>query len=273
MFKKLLKRDLKYLTSVWWILAVVTLVANLIGAVCLRIAPFQTTPFFLLDFAEIGIFVAIGTMIALVVLSIVRVIRRFSQNLFSDEGYLTFLIPVKRKTLYYSKLLAGCLLFLFDAVVLTICLTFYVIIEQNGSAFFGSAMSVIITLLTFNTSVSVYQIIIAAINFCLMILALVTFIYYTRTVHALRIRNSGAKKVAGIIIGVVIGVDLLSSILLTNIFSFDLSVMDMLDKMPVGRRMFYQVLSSLSSTAVLATIFGLCYARTLYLIENKLNLS
>lgn len=108
MFKKLLKYDMKSIAKVWWIVAVSVLGASFIMGLFLR---------FIIDNIEndaYGIFLGLamlmtflcifGIMMSILVTEIL-VYLRFYKNFYTDEGYLTFTLPVSRKELLLSKTL------------------------------------------------------------------------------------------------------------------------------------------------------------------------
>lgn len=121
MLKKCLKYDLAAVFRVVWILLIIMLVAVVAAGgslrICIESAQFLGTephdpspiimfPAFLGVFG--GYFSAIGCFIAAVGCATVCTILtywRVYSNFFTDEGYLTFTLPVKRSTLYLSKVI------------------------------------------------------------------------------------------------------------------------------------------------------------------------
>lgn len=108
MLKKLLKYDLKYIFRYWWIAAAASLVASVLGGICLSMldsgralpAPVYTMCIIIIVLAVIGFF-------AFAIFGSVICFIRFYKNLFSDEGYLTFTLPVTMNDILGSKLIAG----------------------------------------------------------------------------------------------------------------------------------------------------------------------
>ena len=136
MFRKLLKYDILSVARLWWIVALSVPGASVVGALALRflikttsetVEP-GTLTILLTIFAG---FVSLACVTAVILsgwITTVLVYIRFYKNLFSDEGYLTFTLPVKRRDILNSKLISGlvvnaltiCML-IFDAfIVLTI---------------------------------------------------------------------------------------------------------------------------------------------------------
>ena len=121
MLKKCLKYDLAAVFRILWILLIIMLGAVLIAGVSMRVC-FESVIFFSMNDAEPnpaivfpvflgvfgGYFSAIGCFIAAVGCATVCTILtywRVYSNFFTDEGYLTFTLPVKRSTLYLSKVI------------------------------------------------------------------------------------------------------------------------------------------------------------------------
>ena len=116
MLKKCLKYDLQAVTRIWWILAVTMMGAALVAALSLR-ALFQV----MLDpdpagflvllsvFGTLGAILCIFAMAACMTVSVILVYWRTYTHFYSDEGYLTFTLPVKRSTLYLSKVLTAAI--------------------------------------------------------------------------------------------------------------------------------------------------------------------
>jgi hypothetical protein len=109
MFAKVLKYDLRFIAQKWWILAVSVLGGAIPAALLVRMlaadggeAPLLTAllgvcaAFYLFTYAIV--FFCSPAVTALLLY------WRFYAHFFSDQGYLTFTLPVKRRTLLLSKL-------------------------------------------------------------------------------------------------------------------------------------------------------------------------
>ncbi len=141
MLKKILKYDLNAIWKLW-----VALSAALIGmavflALLVRlsiVSSLANSNSLLSLFLVLGSFVSgFGVIIAwsgiLIVTPIMCYIRYF-KNFFSDEGYLTFTLPVKRSTLYTSKVI-NVFIFNVGNVIVTIIaiLLALMIIPETGN--------------------------------------------------------------------------------------------------------------------------------------------
>jgi hypothetical protein len=135
MLGKLLKYDLKSVWRIWWIAAVSAFGASFVGAFGLRI--FLTGLFntptgemsreitLVMILALIVCGLAVLAIVASVVLMEILVYWRFYTHFFSDEGYLTFTLPVRRKTLLLSKTLNAIIWTVAHMLLLCVCLLIF----------------------------------------------------------------------------------------------------------------------------------------------------
>ncbi|MBQ7090157.1 MAG: hypothetical protein IJN82_03485 [Clostridia bacterium] len=121
MLSKLLKYDFKALFKYWWIAAVSSLGLSILGGCGLMLMNAE------MELPQVVSMTVISALMLVVlsfpvftVLSLVLVMVRFCKNFYSDEGYLTFTLPVKRAQLLNSKLISGSLLTLITYLALGI---------------------------------------------------------------------------------------------------------------------------------------------------------
>jgi hypothetical protein len=135
MLRKVLKYDIKSVWRYWWIAAVIFVAATLICSVGLRAyieymdwygrLPFEhsVTYDLITIFSSMSLFVVvIGEYLLMAGFALMPSLLtaiRYYKNFFSDNGYLTFTLPVKRSTHLMSKIINGML---WNAV--TVMLTF-----------------------------------------------------------------------------------------------------------------------------------------------------
>ena len=128
MLRKLLKYDLRASFKYWWILALSSVAISIFGGVCLNVLintlakSTQDTAgnqILLILSTYIGFLLAIVGLFAFVIVAEVFIYIRFYKNLFSDEGYLTFTLPVRRSQILLSKLLMASITLLCSSVVLS----------------------------------------------------------------------------------------------------------------------------------------------------------
>ncbi len=108
MLGKLLKYDFKSVFKFWWIGAVSAFVLSLISGGCITVLRAERELPAVVDAsAIIVIVISVISLIAFFLLATILVFVRFYKNFFTDEGYLTFTLPVKVSTLFNSKLIMG----------------------------------------------------------------------------------------------------------------------------------------------------------------------
>ncbi len=108
MLKKLLSYDFKAIFKYWWIGALTTLVLSGVGAGCGTILKTEKElPPSVIIFATIGMVLVVLSIFAFIIFAELLVYVRFYKHLFTDEGYLTFTLPVKRHQILSSKLISG----------------------------------------------------------------------------------------------------------------------------------------------------------------------
>lgn len=122
MLRKLLKYDLKNMLRLWWIAAAASLVLSLAGAACIRILDSERPIPDIIDVvAALTLVVMVLALTAFVILSAIITYGRFYKNFFTDEGYLTFTLPVTRGQLLSSKLISMILVNTMTSLVLCLC--------------------------------------------------------------------------------------------------------------------------------------------------------
>ncbi len=112
MFGKCLKHDLRAIWRIWWIAAASAFGMGAVGSLAVRgiievnlhIEEVNGAAVFFLSLVLSAVAIAaFFAVVAFCVISTILVYVRFFKNFFSDEGYLTFSLPVPRRTLYLAK--------------------------------------------------------------------------------------------------------------------------------------------------------------------------
>ena len=145
MLKKCLKYDFRSVFRLWWIMAVSMLGAAVVGGLGIRFfsqcASSPDVPeglFVLSTFAMIGSIFCLMAMVMGMTVSFILVFWRMYTHFYTDEGYLTFTLPVKRSTLYLSKVIMGTLLQFATILVLILGILFVVLVApptESGEFF------------------------------------------------------------------------------------------------------------------------------------------
>ena len=126
MLKKCLKYDLQAVGRIWWILAASMAGAFMVAALAFRVL-LETTQqpdpsgglIMLSIFGTLLAFLCIFAIFAAMTVSVILVYWRTYTHFYTDEGYLTFSLPVKRSTLYLSKVLTASIV---EASMVILCI-------------------------------------------------------------------------------------------------------------------------------------------------------
>lgn len=131
MLKKLLKYDMKSMVHLLVPLSIAVVGTTIAGTAALRIM--QTidntkNASWILTSALALIFVStILALLAFSVFSEILIMYRYYTHLFTDEGYLTFILPVKTSSILNSKLINALIWSVYTVLVVFFCIFLYVI--------------------------------------------------------------------------------------------------------------------------------------------------
>ncbi len=119
MLRRLLKYDFKSVFKFWWIAALSSLALSLGAGCCINILTAERSLALIVNTsAALVLILAIIGIIAFPLLTSILICVRFYKNLFTDEGYLTFTLPVKISSILNSKILLSMVAMTATAVVL-----------------------------------------------------------------------------------------------------------------------------------------------------------
>ena len=129
MFGKLLKYDFKYVARIWWMLAVGVLGLSVAASLVFRaiFLNINSNGFFAF-LSVLGMFFLVVSFIGIfgsLVVTEVLVFVRFYKNFYTDEGYLTFTLPVKRSKLLLSKTLNSIIWFVLHTALILVCVVIF----------------------------------------------------------------------------------------------------------------------------------------------------
>ncbi len=275
MFAKLLKYDLRAVFKYWWIAAVSSLGLAVICGICINIVKVDYTAFqFMQTIAVIGIVLSIIGLCVFAVLGMIFILMRFYKNFFTDEGYLTFTLPVKKNQLLNSKLLMSLIFTISTAAVLVLDLFVILAVcipEELFSKQFVEMLAKLVGEVFAELGVYTIIYILELIALCVVSwLFGILMIVICLTVAAMISRRS--KVIAGI------GIYYLANSVITAItqtvfftggFYRVFELMDGLDKNGIMLTLAILLLGFIALLA--AAVIGL-YQLELYLIDRRLNL-
>ncbi len=135
MLKKLLKYDLKSVFKYWWIAAVTSFGISFIGGIAISILrdaeseeSLKEVPVILEVLATSAFPFVYLSFAVLAILTVILVFARYYKNFFSDEGYLTFTLPVKKTELINSKLITGALSSIATVLMIVVDVLFMLVV-------------------------------------------------------------------------------------------------------------------------------------------------
>ena len=144
MLKKLLWYNLRTVGKRWGIFAIVSPIASITAALCLRLwwnifnqAALPTPGLAVLgSFAMAYAVIAIAAIAASLVSLLVLLESHYRRSLFSDRGYLTLMVPAERKTLFHAHLLSAGIFSGIELLnlIFSVIVLFTFSIPQQGSA-------------------------------------------------------------------------------------------------------------------------------------------
>ena len=141
MFSKILKHDIKSIGRFWWIIAISTVGISILGSLALRFvleiseANLDSTlivtmaTIFSTLFSMLSIFAIVASMLVTQIL----VYLRYYKHFFTDEGYLTFTLPVSRRQLLLSKTLNAFIWLCAHTVLMIVCFLIFIAIAPTAA--------------------------------------------------------------------------------------------------------------------------------------------
>ena len=139
MLRKLLKYDLHAVARWWWIVAATLLGTSVLGAFLLRVtissAQGNSTIFGLWVMLCIFYFLLYFFLLsAATIATTVLLWWRFYTHLYTDQGYLTFTLPVKRRALLVSKIINEMVWYVAQFALLAVCVLLFCLIAPPATA-------------------------------------------------------------------------------------------------------------------------------------------
>ena len=136
MLRKLLRYDFKAVLKYWWIAALSSVVLSLGGGWCISIFTNEKDlPEALYVVATLLMIVVVLGLLAFAILTTILIFSRFYKNFFTDEGYLTFTLPVKRSQLLNSKLIVSTTTAMLTFLVLIIDIIVMIVLVSHEEIF------------------------------------------------------------------------------------------------------------------------------------------
>lgn len=136
MLKKVLRYDLKSIYRYWWIGAIACFALSLLGSFGVSFLNTDKTITLPIEiFSYISIILTVIGYVAFISLAQILVFVRYYKNFYSDEGYLTFTLPVKRITQLNSKLIMGSTTYITTIIFCLVCAGIMLLIGFRNDIF------------------------------------------------------------------------------------------------------------------------------------------
>lgn len=138
MLKKLLKYDFSAVIKLWSLGALAVLLLSAGGGLCIRILSSNRPLHGIINLvAGLGTFLSVLSVVAFSILTFILLAMRYYKNFFTDEGYLTFTLPVKLHTVINSKLIMVFSMLILTGIVTSLSST---IMQAIGNEYFVENM-------------------------------------------------------------------------------------------------------------------------------------
>jgi hypothetical protein len=274
MLKKLLKYDLRSVFRFWWIVALISVGMAVLGGFAQSILYNDDIPRVINVIASIVVFFSYFCMIGLAVLTQVLLFIRFYRNFFTDEGYLTFTLPVKRETLLNSKVLAGFIAMAAAAAVCALNLSIIFAIPQyevfRSGEFFSGIEEGLREIPDHLVGPLIVMGIEALVLAALVLLLSVLFLYCCITFGSMLVKKGKLFASIGMYYG--IGSTIISAMQLILVLSVG-SITVWMEPISEWQAPTIVTLILLGGILFLAALCALVYAFTHWMLGRKLNLS
>ena len=281
MLKKLLKYDLKAVFKYWWIAAISTLGLSVLGGFAVTVLrdtvstePEKKVPIILEILSSIALPLVYLGFIALGILTVIMIFARYYKNFFSDEGYLTFTLPVKKSELINSKVIMGVIsslatsfVVLVNIIIILVIGFFDNIIKPDFWKEFSEFFSEVFKALGVYTFVYVLEIILVVF---LANLLSTLFLYDCVAIASMLVKK--AKVITAI--GIYYVANGVISTLFTIFSLFGMStIIDTMSAMKTSTLLPLISLLGSGIIVMLAMFTALLYLLQYWIIDRKLNLS
>ncbi len=270
MFRKVFKYDFLAVIKLWSMFAGICLTGGVMAGIGANLSASGIGSFMVITSLSL-----LGTLslYSLPVATVVLLVKNYVGTMFSRRGYLTFMLPVKRSTIYWSKVASAAVYQVMTAVVLYVSAAIAALINVDGYSSVVPEITDIADELArtsnfFENFIYSNILILAEFGFVVGIFELVTG-------FRLAVAPGGGKRIALTIILIVVTFDVLFVMLIVTAVGGILSAAfsgSSAEIVPEWMRTFSNVTGQLSVLFAVATFDAVCVMRSLYLIEHRLNL-
>lgn len=270
MLRKCLRYDLKSVFPYWLIGAIAMIAFSILGGIAYRNLEVNPVSAYLFRWEWIILIIVYFAFAAFVVLSSILIYLRYYNHFFSDEGYLTFTLPVKRKTLFFSKVINGVIWqSLTNLVVLLSIIIIFLFVPSTDS---GSSLPSTETESLFSGLWILVYILESLILTVISSVVSVLVMYYLITVGANMVRKNKLVSTIGLIFGAGVVLYILTYVGLFGgiLYTASVASLPFLNFTNYELLIFFCLALAIAIALTLAIAFAMM---TLRILERKLNLA
>lgn len=249
MLKKLLKYDLKWCYKALTIFYILSIISAVLTRIFINID--EGVLFTIIGKIMQGI--TITLLINILINNILRIWARVIKNFYSDEAYLTHTLPIKKDTLFLSKVLTTIITLLTSTIVMIISLLICYYSKENTEILKNILNQINIS----NITLIISTILIFYLEMLFIILSGITAII-------LGYKQNNNKLLKSVLFGLIIYF-IMQTLILVIIFIiglFNKEIMDLFKTNNITPNLLKQMLS-------LSTIIYIIYNIILYIIGNN----
>ena len=279
MLKKILRYDFKALLKFWWIGLLSTFVLSLGAGIS---GTFLTSekefPYIINIMSVFIIVIAVISLFAFSLLTNIMIYVRYYKNLFTDEGYLTFTLPLKRSQVLNSKFISGLVISLstfFTVAIETVaslCIAFHRDIFTKQ--FYNKINDALTEISKANYFDEIFTfIILGLLTVVLVYASSLLFTFLCITIGSVITRKNKVATAIGIYYGATVILSFMGQIFtlfgMTGLISWSEKIIEF-DNLVFG---YYLIGAFLVIIFFVATIATILYTINYWLLDKKLNLS
>lgn len=275
MLNKLLKYDFKAILKYWCIAALSSVVLSFGGGWCITVfASEKELPTALYIVSVLLMIVVVLGLLVFSILSVIFVFSRFYKNFFTDEGYLTFTLPVKRGQLLNSKLISSTVTMIITYLVLMIDVVIMLVFAFKDEIFTSDVwynVKLIMEDMLDTLGIYFYAYVLEAVILAVLLVVFSTlFLFCCITIGSIIAKK--AKVITSI--GIYYAANSVFSFVIEMFWLFGFgSFVNWLDKLD-GSNLFGVLALILLGLILFISIFcGLIYSIQYWMLDRKLNLS
>lgn len=275
MLKKLLRYDFKSVLRYWWIAALSTVGLALVGGWSISVFENQKElPEMLYVVATLAAIVAVLGGVAFAIMTVILLFSRFYKNFFTDEGYLTFTLPVTRSSLLNSKLIVSVTTVLMTGfviivdILIALCIAYYEdVFVKEFWVELGKAIAEYFETLGIYGVIAILEYIISSI-----LTVVISVLFATCCITIASIIAKKAKVITAIAIYYVANSTVVFGLTMYNLFAVG-TLFDWIDSVPRYYENPTAALVSLCTLLFKGIFCAVLYAFQYWMLDKKLNLS